>query len=93
MSPRDFQSACEAEYSVCDIDVSLSTDHCNVTAAYIQECSRHGIDIALPDECCKFRYVVVTLTNAMGNFTEGSPSFPRSDYYFSFLAAIQFLLN
>lgn len=38
----------------CDISSPVKTLHCNVTAAYIRECKRQGIEMSLPDECCKF---------------------------------------
>ncbi|XP_068740726.1 uncharacterized protein [Montipora capricornis] len=51
VNPLDFKTACEAEYNVCYLDDPVSTLHCNTTAAYIRECKRHGIKIAMPDEC------------------------------------------
>lgn len=50
----DFLTACEADHKVCDLKDPLRTLHCNATAAYVKECQLHGIDIVLPDECCKF---------------------------------------
>lgn len=46
-------AACKADYLDCDISVPVETLHCNVTAAYVRECKRHGIEMPLPDECCE----------------------------------------
>lgn len=46
-------AACKADYQDCDISAAVKTLHCNVTAAYVRECKRYGIDMPLPDECCE----------------------------------------
>lgn len=46
-------AACKADYQDCDISSPMETLHCNVTAAYVRECKRHGIEMPLPDECCE----------------------------------------
>ena len=46
-------AACKADYQDCDISAPVETLHCNVTAAYVRECKRHGIEMPLPDECCE----------------------------------------
>ena len=46
-------AACKADYQDCDISAPVKTLHCNVTAAYVRECKRHGIEMPLPDECCE----------------------------------------
>ena len=47
-------AACKADYQDCNISAPVRTLHCNVTAAYVRECKRHGIEMPLPDECCEY---------------------------------------